>query len=134
MLAGSPDDAGPALAHPAIVLTARWDVSTLGSPERDWQEFWVLPYEDDYPVTGDFERPPLRGVKVVSHLPIALGCVACGWFPVSIVRDGQYAHVAMGTLADTPTIRPTAHIFVAAKAPWYEITDALPQYPGHVTE
>ena len=34
----------------------------------------------------------------------------------------------MGTLIDTPAIRPTAHIFVGSKAPWHEITDDLPQY------
>jgi hypothetical protein len=39
----------------------------------------------------------------------------------------------MGTLADAPSIRPTAHIFVGSKAPWYEITDDLPQYEEHVT-
>ena len=29
-----------------------------------------------------------------------------------------------------PSIRPTAHIFVGSKAPWYAITDDLPQYGG----
>jgi hypothetical protein len=43
------------------------------------------------------------------------------------VRDGAYVHVAMGSLVDTPTIRPTKHIFVGSKAPWFEITDDLPQ-------
>ena len=37
-------------------------------------------------------------------------------------------HVAMGSLVDPPTIRPTAHIFVGSKAPWFEITDDLPQF------
>ena len=27
----------------------------------------------------------------------------------------------------------TAHIFVGSKAPWFSITDDLPQYEGHVT-
>jgi hypothetical protein len=39
----------------------------------------------------------------------------------------------MGTLAEEPSIRPTAHIFVGSKAAWYAITDDLPQYAGHVT-
>jgi hypothetical protein len=34
----------------------------------------------------------------------------------------------MGTLQDEPSIRPQAHIHVASKAPWFEITDDLPQY------
>ena len=36
--------------------------------------------------------------------------------------------VPYGTLVDAPTLTPTAHIFVASKAPWYEIRDDLPQY------
>ena len=46
----------------------------------------------------------------------------------SVVREGAFAHVTMGTLMDSPSIRPTAHIFVGSKAPWYTITDSLPQY------
>jgi hypothetical protein len=48
------------------------------------------------------------------------------------VRDGKWVHVAMGTLVDAPSIRPSAHIFVGSKAPWHEITDNLPQYRGHI--
>ena len=47
-------------------------------------------------------------------------------------RDGEYIHVALGSLVDAPTIRPTEHIFVGSKAPWFEITDDLPQHQGHV--
>ena len=42
---------------------------------------------------------------------------------------------ALGILDDDPGNRPTCHVFVGSKAPWDEITDALPQYdalpPGH---
>jgi hypothetical protein len=55
-------------------------------------------------------------------------CAACGSFLFSVVRDGAYVHVSMGSLVDTPTIRPTEHIFVGSKAPWHEITDDLPQF------
>jgi hypothetical protein len=34
----------------------------------------------------------------------------------------------MGSLVDVPTIRPSSHIFVGSKAPWFEITDDLPQF------
>ena len=60
-------------------------------------------------------------------------CRRCGSLLYSVVRDGAYAHVAMGTLVDDPSIRPNAHIFVGSKAPWFSITDDLPQYQGHVT-
>ncbi len=55
-------------------------------------------------------------------------CATCGSLVHSVVREGAYVHVPMGTLMDAPTIRPTAHIFVGSKAAWYEITDDLPQY------
>jgi hypothetical protein len=61
-------------------------------------------------------------------------CATCGSFLFSVVRDGRYAHVAMGSLADAPTIRPTEHIFVGSKAPWFEITDDLPQFEEYATE
>jgi hypothetical protein len=60
-------------------------------------------------------------------------CGVCGSFLFSVVRDGGYVHVALGSLVDTPAIRPDKHIFVGSKAPWFEITDDLPQfeeYPG----
>ena len=29
---------------------------------------------------------------------------------------------------DEPALKPTAHMFVGSKAPWYEILDDLPQH------
>jgi hypothetical protein len=54
-------------------------------------------------------------------------CGVCGSLLYSVVRDGAYVHVAMGSLEDNPSIRPTEHIFVGSRAPWFEITDDLPQ-------
>lgn len=59
-------------------------------------------------------------------------CKTCGSLLYSVVRDGAFVHVAMGTLTDAASIRPGAHIFVGSKAPWFTITDDLPQYEGHV--
>jgi hypothetical protein len=39
--------------------------------------------------------------------------------------------VPLGILDDDPGVRPEAHCFVASKAPWFEITDDLPQYPDY---
>ncbi len=55
-------------------------------------------------------------------------CNICGSLLFSVVRNGAYAHVTLGTLVDAPRIEPQEHIFVRSKAPWYEINDALPQY------
>jgi hypothetical protein len=54
-------------------------------------------------------------------------CGTCGSLLYSVVREGEYVHVALGSLVDAPTIRPTEHIFVGSKAAWFEITDELPQ-------
>lgn len=61
-------------------------------------------------------------------------CRVCGSLLYSLVRDGQYVHVAMGSLVDAPSITPTVHIFVGSKAPWFTITDDLPQFEGHVVK
>ena len=56
-------------------------------------------------------------------------CRVCGspvvnsWDP----EPGNYG-LAMGTLDDDPGVRPACHEFVRSKAPWYDITDSLPQY------
>jgi hypothetical protein len=50
-------------------------------------------------------------------------CKFCGALVFSVVRDGAYIHVPMGTLIDDPTIRPTKHIFVGSKASWFEIIE-----------
>ena len=58
-------------------------------------------------------------------------CGTCGSLLFSVVRDGACVHVALGTLLDSPAIRPSAHIFVGSKAPWFTITDDLPQFEGY---
>ena len=84
---------------------------------------------------GGIERDRLRVVKGAEGLMIFgdesghdAHCRHCGSLLYSLVREGQYVHVALGTLVDDPSIRPTAHIFVGSKAPWFTITDELPQY------
>jgi hypothetical protein len=60
-------------------------------------------------------------------------CAACGSLLFSVVRDGAYVHVALGSLVDAPTLRPTKHIFVGSKALWFEITDDLPRFEEHAS-
>lgn len=85
------------------------------------------------------ERDKLRIVKGEGSLKIFgdesahdARCTMCGSLLYSVVRDGRFVHVTMGTLVDDPSIRPSKHIFVASKAPWFTITDNLPQYEEHV--
>lgn len=83
------------------------------------------------------EHDKLRVVEGEGHLKIYGGpkgnntlCGHCGSLLYSVVRDGAFVHVAMGTLTDAPSIRPSCHIFVGSKAPWFSITDGLPQHEG----
>jgi len=52
-------------------------------------------------------------------------CRDCG---SKLPNVGLRAVVPAASLDDDPGIRPALHIFVASKAPWFEIADDLPQY------
>lgn len=54
-------------------------------------------------------------------------CGICGSLLFSVVDENRI-HVALGSLVDEPSLKPTAHIFVGSKAPWHEILDDLPQH------
>jgi hypothetical protein len=79
---------------------------------------------DKLEVTDGLESLLVFGEDDLNHTR----CGVCGSLLYSVVRDGEYVHVALGSLVDAPTIRPTKHIFVGSKAPWFEITDDLPQF------
>ena len=49
---------------------------------------------------------------------------AARYRPAAVAEYG----IALATLDDDPGVRPGLHIFVGSKAPWFEITDDLPQY------
>jgi hypothetical protein len=57
-------------------------------------------------------------------------CRDCGGKLPRLDAERKLAVVPMGSLDDDPGARPSAHIFTASKAPWYEIADDLPQHPG----
>ncbi|MGH7779192.1 MAG: GFA family protein [Candidatus Binataceae bacterium] len=56
-------------------------------------------------------------------------CKICGSTLVSLFDDNpKTLELAMGTLDDDPGLQPSFHVFVGSKAPWFEITDGLPQF------
>lgn len=55
-------------------------------------------------------------------------CATCGSLLCSVVRGRAFAHVALGTLLDAPSLRPSARIFAGSKAPWSEVADGLPRH------
>jgi len=57
----------------------------------------------------------------------AVRCGECFSLLYWTARDGNI-RVPYGSLVDEPSLKPTAHMFVASKASWYEILDDLPQH------
>ena len=55
-------------------------------------------------------------------------CGVCGSGMPSLKKDRGIAGVPLGSLDDDPGRGADEHIFTGSKAPWYEITDDLPQF------
>ncbi len=56
-------------------------------------------------------------------------CSVCGSNLMSFYdNDPDLVGVPLGGLEQNPESAPIANIFVSSKAPWYEITDGLPQH------
>ena len=56
-------------------------------------------------------------------------CTRCGATLFTFFRDHPTVlGLALGTLDTDPVLRPVAHVYVASKAPWYGMTDDLPQF------
>lgn len=58
-------------------------------------------------------------------------CLTCG-SPIWSRRDAdpEILRLRLGLLDQDPDRRPVAHVFVGEKAPWFAITDDLPQSMG----
>jgi hypothetical protein len=76
----------------------------------------------------------LAGETLVSKYESSPGetrtfCRVCGATLPTFFRDHpEQIGLPLGTLDDDPGVRPSAHVFVGSKAPWFEITDDLPQF------
>jgi hypothetical protein len=76
----------------------------------------------------------LKGEELVSKYTSSPGetrtfCSVCGSTLATFLRDHpEQIGLPLGTLDDDPGVRPSAHVWVSSKAPWWEITDALPQH------
>ena len=57
-------------------------------------------------------------------------CSECGSpiYGAALTRKGVVS-VRCGALDTDPPIRPSVHVYVASKAPWFDICDQLPQVP-----
>lgn len=56
-------------------------------------------------------------------------CGQCGAAVPKVSQERGIAVVPVSSLDTDPGMTPMAHIFVDSRAPWFEITDSLQQYP-----
>lgn len=76
----------------------------------------------------------VRGEDLVRYYESSPGtyrgfCSVCGSNIISKFDGAPDVYgLALGVLDDDPEVRPQMHVFAGSKAPWFEITDALPQY------
>ena len=86
--------------------------------------------------SGKIEREKLTVTQGADSLMVigdpdashAVRCGECGSLLYWTLPDGRHLRVPYGSLVDEPALKPTVHIFVGSKAPWYEILDDLPQH------
>ena len=84
---------------------------------------------------GEIESEKLRVTKgedalILSGDPEGRQARRCGKCFSLLYWTGYEGKIRVpyGTLIDDPALKPTAHLYVGSKAPWYEILDSLPQY------
>jgi len=76
-----------------------------------------------------------QGEELVTYYESSPGnhrgfCRVCGSPLLSrFDHDPSSYGFPLGTLDDDPGVKPKLHVFVAYKAPWFDITDELPQFP-----
>lgn len=60
-------------------------------------------------------------------------CSACGTPLLSRFDQAPEVYgLPLGALDDDPEVKAQCHMHVASKAPWHDITDALPQHPNEL--
>ena len=91
--------------------------------------FAGVPIEDFRFVTGG-ER-----VKLYESSPGSFRafCPTCGSNVPTESADNKMVYIPAGLFDDDPVARPTVHMFVDSKAPWWEINDALPKFKEYPT-
>jgi hypothetical protein len=76
--------------------------------------------------------------QIVCHASSEKGrrcfCRHCGSVTPTLIEEMDLALVPAGNLQGDPGIRPQSHVFVGSKAPWYTITDDLPQHEEYPPE
>jgi hypothetical protein len=92
-----------------------------------------------------FVGAPLMGFKwlngedqVIAYASSEKGrrlfCRHCGSVTPTLATEMDLALLPAGNLQGDPGVRPQSHVFVGSKAPWYTITDDLPQHEEYPPE
>lgn len=55
-------------------------------------------------------------------------CKTCGSSVPRLAENSPVVNVPVGSLDDPPGVSARGHIYVGSKAPWYTISDSLPQF------
>lgn len=132
----SSDSARPTITGSCLCGAVRYEASDLGlavnchcSRCRKWHGA----------AFASIVRVPLdalrvtRGEESIGRFASSPGvtrcfCKECGSSLYTLRTDLGRAHVRLGTVDGDPGVRPSLHAFVGSKAPWFEITDSLPQH------
>lgn len=61
-------------------------------------------------------------------------CRTCGSVTPMFMAPMGLVVVPAGNLLSDPELRPQMHMFVASKAPWFELSDDLPKHDGYPPE
>ncbi len=85
---------------------------------------------------GGIAEGNLRVVKGERHITsyrksedsLMCFCSVCGSSLFSRKLKTGMVHLRLGTLVDTPSMQPQAHLFTGSKASWYQIEDGLPRF------
>jgi hypothetical protein len=82
---------------------------------------------EDFAFTRGEELVAQYKVPEAARFGVAF-CTRCGGKVPRVSRERGVVVAPAGALDTDPLMRPQANIYVASKAPWFEITDGLPQY------
>ena len=84
---------------------------------------------NDFQWLGELET--LKKFKSSSNIERAF-CSNCGSMVPDLSEDGETVYVPAGSHEESFDV--DSHIFVASKAPWFEITDNLPQHDEYPSQ
>jgi hypothetical protein len=113
-----------------------WDIDA--APQSMWHCHCARCRKQHGTPFATFSMTPAQGFRIagaerVKSWPSSPGfprrfCARCGSTVPNEPAGEPFVFQPAGNFASDPGVAPMLHIFVAHKAPWYEIPDALPRF------